>query len=177
MNCNKAKKSHLTYWEQLPARQRELEAHLQDCPPCRHSFQQLSSAIQISQQILRPEERPEDFAPYWHRLCRRLVKPTLSQRFSESAKNIVALINRATVGPVPAYAVAAVVLLAVAVLFPLSQTGNSILSTHADFRSDLVPERFEPMWASTKDGMTIYTLAQNTAPNPAPSTASSTTAR
>ncbi len=177
MNCNKAKKSHLTYWEQSPARQKELEVHLQDCPPCRHSFQQLSSAIQIFQQTLRPEEKPEDFTPYWHRLSRQLVRLGWLEKIGEQIKSMAGLINRSILGPVPAYAVAAVVLLAVAVLFPLSQTGKSILSTHSAFRSDLVPERFEPMWATTKDGMTIYTLAQNTAPNPAPSTASSTTAR
>ena len=177
MNCNKAKKSHLTYWEQSPARQKELEAHLQDCPSCRHSFQQLSSAIQIFQKTLRPVEKPEDFAPYWHRLSRHLVRPGWPERMGEQIKSMAGLINRSILGPVPAYAVAAAVLLAVAVLFPLSQSGKSILSTHSAFRSDLVPERFEPMWATTKDGMTIYTLVQNTAPIPASSTVSSTTTR
>ena len=170
MNCNKAKKSHLTYWEQSPARQKELEAHLQDCPSCRHSFQQLSSAIQIFQKTLRPVEKPEDFAPYWHRLSRHLVRPGWPERIGEQIKSIAGLINRSILGPVPAYAVAGVVVMAILVIIPLTRSSKSLLSSASHFRSNLVVEQFEPNWANTQDGLTVYTLAQNTTPGPVSST-------
>ncbi len=177
MNCKIAKKLHLTYWEQSPTKQKEIDSHLQACLECQESFHQVKNIVELCRKSLIVEEKLDDLEHYFDRLNKRLVKLSWSQRLKERILSTTGIINRSVWGPVPAYAVAAVALLAVIIVLPLSQSGKSLLSTQAAFRSNLVVEPFEPMRAIAKDGMTIYTLAQSTAPNPAPSTAASTDAR
>jgi hypothetical protein len=177
MNCNKAKKSGILFWERPEPEQKELQDHWQECPECRESFQALANSIELCRQNLQSEEKLEDFSHYWSRLPRRLVKPSWSESLAQWTRNAISLISRSIWGPVPAYAVVGMVIIAVFAILPISQNSISALRPASAFRSSLVVERFEPNGANSKDGLTVYTLAQNTAPTPAPTTSSRSTAR
>jgi anti-sigma factor RsiW len=171
MNCNRVKKLQFTYWEQSTARQKEFDSHLQACPECQKSFHQIGSLVDLCRKSVTAEEKLDDFQHYYARLGKRLVKLNWLQRLRERILITAGMINRSVWGPVPAYAVVAVILLAVVVVLPLSQSGESMLSTQSAFSNSLILEPLEPMRATSEDGMTIYVLAQNTVPNPTPGTA------
>jgi|GEM_PF-5208556 len=177
MNCKKAKKLGTLFWEQSNTCQEELNLHWQDCPECGASFQNLANSIELCRKNLQSEEKLEDFSHYWSKLSKRLVKPSWSESLTQWTRNAISLISRPIWGPVPAYAVVGMVIIAVFAILPISQNSISALRPASAFRSSLVVERFEPNGANSKDGLTVYTLAQNTAPTAAPATTSSSTTR
>lgn len=177
MNCHKAKKLETLFWEQSKTCQEELNLHWQNCPECGASFQNLANSIELCRQNLQTEEKLEDFSHYWHKLSPHLVKPTWPEIAGQKIRGAISLASRSIWGPVPAYAVVGMVLIAFFAILPISQNGISILKPATAFKSSLVVERFEPNGANSKDGLTVYTLAQNTAPTPAPAVTSSSTTR
>ena len=164
MNCNKAKKLEILFWEQSQTCQEELNLHWQNCPECGASFQNLAKAIELCRQNLPSEERLEDFSHYWSRVSKRLVKPSWSERWGQRIKSVVTLVNRSIWGPVPAYAVAAVLILIAAAVFPLSKGTKSITLQALQTKYNLVVGQHELVSATARGGLTVYALAHNTTP-------------
>ena len=160
MNCKKAKKLGILFWEQSKTCQEELDLHWQNCPECGASFQNLAKVLKLCRQNLQLEEKPEDFSHYWSRLCRSLVKPAWSEKMGQKIKDIFALVSRSIWGPVPAYAVAAVLILITAAVFPLSKGTRPLTFQTLPAKYSLVIGQHELTSATSQGGLTVYAMVK-----------------
>src|SRR5258706_11995777 len=75
-NCKSSKNSFidLTLGEIEPARAKQLQAELKDCPRCHEEYESLRSTLHVSNQALRSAVRGEEFWPgYRTRLHAKLL--------------------------------------------------------------------------------------------------------
>ena len=164
MNCKKAKKSGILFWEQPEPEQKELQDHWQECPECRESFQTLANSIELYRQNLQSEEKLEDFSHYWHKLSKHLVKPTWPEMAGQKIKGALSLVSRSIWGPVPAYAVAAAVILIAVAVLPFSKGTRPGSFPTLENKYNLVIGQHELVSATARGGLTVYALAHNTTP-------------
>ncbi len=160
MNCKKAKKSGTLFWEQPEPEQKELQDHWQECPECRESFQTLANSIELCRQNLQSEEKLEDFSHYWHKLSKRMIKPSWSESLTHWTRNAINLISRSIWGPVPAYAVAAVLILIAAAVFPLSKGTKPLTFQTLQAKYSLVIGQHELTSATSQGGLTVYAMVR-----------------
>jgi len=164
MNCKKAKKLGTLFWEQSNVCQEELNLHWQDCPECGASFQNLANSIELCRQNLQSEQKLEDFSHYWHKLSKRLVRPTWPEMAGQKIKGTLSLVSRSIWGPVPAYAVAAVLILIAVTVIPLSKGTKPLTFRTLQAKYSLVIGQHELVSATARGGLTVYALAHNTTP-------------
>src|SRR4030067_3558658 len=156
MDCKKAKALCLEYWELDQSRQGELKSHFQLCPNCDNEFNNYCHCLGAYRGLTEPDLTEESFSTYWTALVRKLRQPSLTEKVSQGFKGILGWFNRSVWGPVPAYALATVALIAFLAVLPLVQNGQSWAANPPSFRSNLVGERFEPMRADTPGGTDTY---------------------
>jgi hypothetical protein len=164
MDCKKANELCLEYWELDQSRQGELESHFRVCPECGTEFKTYCNCLQIYREFAKAVTEEDNSFNYWNRLCKKLHRPSLSERLNQRLSGLLKWFNRSVWGPVPVYAVATVALVAFLAVLPLVQNGQSVATNRSSFRSNLVVERFEPMRANTQGSMTTYTFAQLSSP-------------
>jgi hypothetical protein len=105
------------------------------------------------------EQTEEQWAGYWHRLSRRLVKPSWRDSVSQTFSNISTLLNRFTWGPVPAYAVIAAVLVLAVVIFPVTRSGHKKYAASPQLQNNLVQIHAEPVSTTSQGSLTVYAVA------------------
>ncbi|MCI0531733.1 MAG: zf-HC2 domain-containing protein [candidate division Zixibacteria bacterium] len=156
MDCQKAKNLLLLYWELSGSQQERINAHLKNCSGCEKEFASLNHSLQVLRKTAQVDYPSDAWSDYWNRLSRQLTKPTLVESIRDRFKSFFSPLSRPVWGPVPVYAFATIAILIALIAVPISR--NSNLNPVQPLASNITIEQNEPVLASSRGTLTVYTL-------------------
>lgn len=131
---------------------KEMEAHCRACPPCQQEFLLYQSVDAELKQAFREEPPARLWEGFWAELARKLRGRSWREKVGDQLESVWLWLNRPVVGFVPAYALAALLVLALSV-------GLITRSGRPGFQSDLVVHPQQSVSAEVVDGVTVYQIA------------------
>ena len=152
IDCHICNKLLNRYDFQSDAWTQEMEAHCRACPPCQQEFLLYRSVDAELKQAFHEEPPASLWEGFWAELARKLRGRGWREKVSDRLESVWVWFNRPVVGFVPAYAVAALLLLALSV-------GLITRSGRPRFQSDLVVHPQQSVSAEVVDGVTVYQIA------------------
>ncbi len=155
MKCRKALNLVCGYADlDLPQKER-LDEHLQTCPDCSREFNLHQSSMQLLKEIIHFEESEDFWKDYQVDVKTKIPSIPLWLRLWTGAEQWINLIRTPLLGPIPAYAFSA----AVVILLALSLLSGVLSPQRAEaFNNNLVVYEGGLLSAVDDGGVTIYTL-------------------